>query len=193
MTIFFNQLLQNSLSGSLLILGVLLFRKAAGSLSKLYVRLLWLIAFLILVFPPVTIGSLYTMRDLVSETENAFFRKEIGENKEPKAEDATDAAVWGEPEEAFQEIQAQGQGELSVDMRSRGEGNRTQSDGVQPDLTKILVLLWALGAVGLTILSLTKWLQLKREVATAVRIRRDVWRTERISTPFVMPGLPSRI
>ena len=193
MTTFFNQLLQNSLSGSLLILGILLFRRAAGSLSKLYVRLLWLIAFLVLVFPPVTIGSLYTVRDLVSETENAFFGKEAGEDKEPKAEGATDAAAWGEPEEAFQEIQAQGQGELSVDMRSRGEGNRTQSDGVQPDLTKILVLLWALGAVGLTILSLTKWLQLKREVATAVRIRRDVWRTERISTPFVMPGLPSRI
>ena len=68
MTTFFNQLLQNSLSGSLLILGILLFRRAAGSLSKLYVRLLWLIAFLVLVFPPVTIGSLYTVRDLVSET-----------------------------------------------------------------------------------------------------------------------------
>lgn len=193
MTAFFNQLLQNSLSGSLLILGILLFRKAAGSLSKLYVRLLWLAAFSVLVFPPVSLGSLYTVRDLVLETENTLFRKEDGKVGEPKAEDAAGATTWGESAQTFQESLVRGQGEVPEGLRSRGEGNRTQPDGFEPDLTEILVLFWAMGAAGLTIISFTKWLQLKRRVSVAVRIFSNVWSTERISTPFVMPGFPSVI
>ena len=45
----------------------------------------------------------------------------------------------------------------------------------------------------MAIIMLTEWLRLKKKVKSAVRIRRDVWSTAQISTPFVMPGLPSRI
>ncbi|MCI8375656.1 MAG: M56 family metallopeptidase [Lachnospiraceae bacterium] len=191
MTAFFHQLLQNSLSGALLILGILLFRRVTGNLSKLYVRLLWLVAFVILVFPPVTLGSLYTVRDLVSETENAFFRKEAGEGKGPEAASISGTTPEGEAEETFPGSELQG--ELPEGIRGRGEGTRTQPDRLETDFAETLGILWFLGAAALTLISLAKWLQLKKEMKTAVRICKDVWSTEQIATPFVMPGLPSRI
>ena len=83
MILFFNQLLQNSLTAVVMILAILLFRKLTGDLSKLYVHILWLITMLVLVLPPVPLGSLQTARSLLPETEFAFSGKQPGIGQHP--------------------------------------------------------------------------------------------------------------
>lgn len=75
----------------------------------------------------------------------------------------------------------------------RGEGSQAPSGLFNLSIAEIFFALWGLGAITLAIITLTEWLRLKKKVKSAVRIRRDVWSTAQISTPFVMPGLPSRI
>lgn len=51
MSTFLHFLIQNTLAGSAFLLLILLFRRFTGNLSKLYVRLLWLLALPVLLLP----------------------------------------------------------------------------------------------------------------------------------------------
>ncbi|MCI8599094.1 MAG: M56 family metallopeptidase [Lachnospiraceae bacterium] len=195
MTVFLNLLLQNSLSGTALILGILLFRKITGNLSKFYVRILWLAAFLVLLLPPVTLSSFYTLRNLIPDTEFVFSKnptsstdgQKTAGNKELNAE----ANISGE-EAATPEISPESKG-AEIKLLDPRQSKNVSAETSDTGLIKLLFILWALGATTLIMAALTQWLRLKTKISTAVQIRRDVWSTEIIDTPFVMPGLPSRI
>ncbi len=193
MILFFNQLLQNSLTAVVLILAILLFRKLTGDLSKLYVHILWLITMLVLVLPPVPLGSLQTARSLLPETEFAFSGKQPGIVQKPGTEMFAGAQVQNKAAEVPDGGEAQDMGDVPEELFRRGRGVQTASGSFEPGFAEVLLILWASGAVTLTILTLAEWLHLKKRTALAIRIRKDVWSTAQISTPFVMPGLPSRI
>lgn len=193
MAVFLNQLLQNSLCATLLILAILLFRRLTGELSKLYVHLLWLITLLVLVLPPIPLGSLHTPRGLIPETELTFSQKQNGTSQKTQAENATEAKAPGESPEAPIDKEAQDWANGPEDFLYRGQGIGTQSGIFGPGSIEMFLLLWAVGALLLLAVNLAEWLRLKKRVAIAVRIRKDVWRTNQIDTPFVMPGMPSRI
>lgn len=178
MTEFLNLLLQNSLSGTVLILIVLIFRKITGNLSKLYVRVLWLMAFLVLLIPPATLGSLRTVRNVLLQTELARSER-------------TEAV-----DEAETELDAESGPEVIMSeefMGQPGNGMAQAGPETKSAYTEILFILWALGVSTLTAGCLIQWIYLKKRTAKAIRIRRDVWSTEVTDIPFVMPGVPSRI
>lgn len=53
-------------------------------------------------------------------------------------------------------------------------------------LLPILALVWALGAAAMLGYAMISYLLLRRRVATAVRIRDNVYESERVETPFVL-------
>lgn len=96
MTALLNQLIQNSLSGAVLILGIFLFRKITGDLSKLYARILWMVLLLVLLLPPVNFGSFHTVRNLIPETGQVFSEKQITGVQEPETGEAAETENPGE-------------------------------------------------------------------------------------------------
>lgn len=192
MIIFFNQLLQNSLTAVILILAILLFRRLTGNLSKLYVHVLWMITMLVLVFPPVPLGSVQTARSLLPETELGFSGKQSGAAQEGKA--LAGAEIQNISGEVPKDMENGTMGGAPEERLHRGQGSQTSLDDFDKiGLAEIFFILWAFGAVIFTMIALAEWMRLKKRVAAAIRIRRDVWSTSQISAPFVMPGLPSRI
>lgn len=191
MTALWNQLIQNSLSGAVLILGTFLFRKITGDLSKLYVRILWLVLLLVLLLPPANFGSFHTIRNLIPETGQVLSEKQIIGTQEPEFEEAAGTEVPGE-------IMGSPGNNLST---NKGEGKASRLQGQNSETAKgfaigaagALSALWILGAAGLTAINLTGWRRLKKRVATATQIDHDVWSTAQADTPFVMPGFPARI
>ncbi len=191
MTAFFNQLLQNSLSGAVLILGILLFRRITGNLSKLYVRMLWLVLLLVLLLPPVNFGSFHTVRNLLPEAGQVLSGKQQNGGME----------TWGENEtgtEIPEGMSGYPGNNLSSDeterIISKIQGQKAEiQNGFAIGVMEVLFALWLLGAAGLGAINLTGWRRLRKRAASAVQIEHDVWSTKEINTPFVMPGFPSRI
>lgn len=193
MTAFLNQLLQNSLSGTVLILGILLFRKITGDLSKLYVRILWLVLLLVLLLPPANLGSLHTVRNLMPETGQAFSKKQVTGVRETESQKETGIeiempdGIAGSPGNNLSSGVAAGTGSKIQGQKS-GAAKETALG-----VTEVLFALWILGAAGLTAVNLAGWRRLKKRAASATQKDHDVWSTTQIDTPFVMPGFPSRI
>lgn len=193
MILFFNQLLQNSLTAVILILAILLFRKLTGDLSKLYVHILWIITMLVLVLPPIPSGSLQTARGLLPKTEFGASGKQSGAAQEAETGILAGAEIQNISAEMPKNSESGTLGAAPEERLYRGEGSQAPSGLFNLSIAEIFFALWGLGAITLAIITLTEWLRLKKKVKSAVRIRRDVWSTAQISTPFVMPGLPSRI
>lgn len=191
MTALLDQLIQNSLSGAVLILGIFLFRKITGDLSKLYVRILWMVLLLVLLLPPVNSGSFHTVRNLIPETGQVFSEKQIIAAQEPEIEEATGTenpgGIVGSPGNNLSSGKEEGKA-----SKIQGQNPET-AKGLAIGAAEVLFILWILGAAGLTAVNLTGWRRLKKRAATAVQIDHDVWSTAQIDTPFVMPGFPARI
>ncbi|MCI8852749.1 MAG: M56 family metallopeptidase [Lachnospiraceae bacterium] len=191
MTAYFNLLLQNSLWGTLLFLLIVLFRRFTGDFTKLYVRILWLFLLLVLVLPPLPLGVSFTVRGKTAETGSMFIQNETDAGKAGESGEVlgTKAKEAQEPGEIWDGSVLQG--------KEREEllylGTGLKRNGLEADLPPMLVILWAAGAIGLAVKSLAEWALLKKRVANAVRIRKDVWSIRGIHAPFVMPGWPCRI
>jgi len=225
MNTFLHFLLQNTLAGSAFLAAVLLFRKASGNLSKLYVRLLWLLALAVLLLPPMALGSPHTVRDLFLNVPYAFSEEPDAQSMRQSQEDAGTVAVQpasGAKEHSLStsgEKSASAENPSSADVaqgfsgqgetpegrdylpgspdhaRKSGGLSRTQTltRGASAVLTGALFALWALGALSAAAIYLLQWRRLRKSVAAALKIRPDVWCSDQIDTPFVMPGLPARI
>ena len=57
----------------------------------------------------------------------------------------------------------------------------------------LAAVIWAVGAAGMLLYALVSWLRLRRRLATAVRLRDNIFQSERIDTPFVLGMLRPRI
>src|SRR5699024_10389281 len=57
----------------------------------------------------------------------------------------------------------------------------------------LAAVIWAVGAAGMLLYALVSWLRLRRRLATAVRLRDNIFQSERIDTPFVLGMLWPRI
>ena len=196
MSTFLHFLLQNTLSGTAFLLAVLLFRKATGGLSKLYVRILWLLALPVLLLPPLPLGSLYTARSFISDApafpegagaDRVQQSRSNGEAGSAPSDFVSDPSVLpsadtgNSPAAAGERTPSAKTGAL---MPARGESGA---------LTHALFAVWASGALLVTAACLLQWLRLKKSVSDAVKIDADAWGSDQIDTPFVMPGLPPRI
>ncbi len=54
----------------------------------------------------------------------------------------------------------------------------------------LAAVIWAVGAAGMLLYALVSWLRLRRRLATAVRLRDNIFQSERIDTPFVLGTRP---
>ncbi len=225
MNTFLHFLLQNTLAGSAFLAAVLLFRKASGNLSKLYVRLLWLLALAVLLLPPMALGSPHTVRDLFLNVPYAFSEEPDAQSMRQSQEDAGTVAVQPASGAKEHSLSTSGEKSASAENPSSADGaqgfsgqgetpegrdylpgspdharksgglSRTQTltRGASAVLTGALFALWALGALSAAAIYLLQWRRLRKSVAAALKIRPDVWCSDQIDTPFVMPGLPARI
>lgn len=196
MTEFINLLLQNTLLGTFLFLLILLFRKVSGNLTRVYVRILWFAMMLVLIMPPIPTDSLYTARSMLLDVENVFIRSRSEAVRvpvvyEPIAYESADIEKAGAQAEALPDI---GTYEPNIEaFLYKGQAIGVHAKNSIKVLYEILFALYVIGAVVLTVKTLLEWIRLKRITAAAVRIQPDVWCIESISTPFVLPGVPSRI
>jgi len=62
-----------------------------------------------------------------------------------------------------------------------------------PTLTQVLLPIWAVGCAGMGLWILLSYLRLQRRVADAVRVRDNIYETDRVDTPFVCGFLRPRI
>lgn len=216
MTSFLHFLVQNTLAGTAFILLVVLFRTATRNLSKLYVRVLWLLALLVLVLPPLPLGSLRTARGLITETELALFgtgstvpqpgQAPNGASASPKTGARTSEGAGtspaGTPETQTGAGQTAGTSGEGSTVSATGKNDTTAgqagttgavTSGIPAAMANALFLVWACGAVCFAAANLLQGLRLKICVSDAVRIGPDVWSSARIDAPFLMPGLPARI
>lgn len=200
MSTFLQFLFQNTLAGTAFIAAVLLFRAAAKGLSKLYVRILWITALLVLLLPPLPLGTLRTARSLISDARHVLSTAENTERTAP--ENAGTAKLPSGPETSAPSSDAKRDShpDVSGDTApgagriSAGTGNlRAPAHGTDGVFSRTLFALWALGAGLLLTAGLRQWHLLKRSVSDAVKIQPDVWSCGGIDTPFVMPGLPAKI
>ncbi len=199
-------ILQNSLAGSILIVLILLFRKITEKFPKLYVHILWILLSLVLLIPPVPGNPLPTARNRIAESasaavqeggsgqngvvepENAVGQEGPGENALGREDLLTQPAA----EKADQAASVLTAGGAAVKGREK-EPLDAGPFGSSGNKAILFTGIWALGAVICAAAGLVQWIRLKRRTVAAVRVEQNVWRTEYIQAPFVMPGFPSRI
>lgn len=182
MEMYVRLLLQNSLSGTVLILLILLFRRFTGNLSRAYVHVLWLVLLTVLLIPPIAVSPVGTMRD--------FFSDAFAENMLQAAETAqTQTGTGLTPHEMSGAPLA----ETFAGPVASERGKEHFSGGGMRGVPKWMVVVWAFGASFLAFVCLMQWGMLKRRVRGAVFVQRGVWKSGHIDVPFVMPGVPAKI
>ena len=57
----------------------------------------------------------------------------------------------------------------------------------------VFVLIWAIGVLALLLYSAVSYIQLHRRIQTAVRLRENIWQSEKVDSPFVLGMIHPRI
>ena len=60
-------------------------------------------------------------------------------------------------------------------------------------ILEIGTILWLIGLIGLCLYGLIRFLNIKRKVGTAIRVRENIYETDRIRTPFVLGFIRAKI
>lgn len=199
----FELVLQNSLAGIIFIAVILIFRQLTRNLSKIYVNILWILLLAELLFTPLVTGPFHTIRNI----EIPDFNEEAYDNgsawQKQASYENSDALNTKE------KVNPAGNSNVSTSGKSQGTGidkyssaeNKTTSTNIsgfthaskQHGLTEYLSYIWLSGTIILTVFLLIQYIALRRRVKTAVKVDDNVWETSECDTPFVMPGIPSRI
>lgn len=194
---FLATLLQNSVVGAAFIVLILLFRQMTRDVTKLYVRILWILLVVELFIPPFISSPFGSMRSALELTgESSVYERMTQAQKNPGN---TATADFGEGESYTDELY---QGEISYAAGSNLSENELPGDrqGAQKQqnfwLTyreRIVFLVWLSGVIAMALYGFEELLKLQRRVRFAVRAEDGAWETEGVETPFVMPSIPARV
>ncbi len=188
-SIFYGTVLQNSAAGAVFVLFILFFRKMTERLSKGFVRILWLLLLVELLAPPLH-GSLYTLRNLamnVRMIENG--KTSVGVKAEGKPDAAELQDHVPQPEEGVKDVGLQ-ENEMSLPRA----GEKDIRKGMTQGAGAVLAVIWFAGVFCLCVISLRRFLELRKKIADADFLPGDgCWVTGRVDMPFVMPYIPPRI
>ncbi len=158
-------------------------------LSKGFVRILWLLLLVELLAPPLH-GSLYTLRNLamnVRMIENG--KTSVGVKAEGKPDAAELQDHVPQPEEGVKDVGLQ-ENEMSLPRA----GEKDIRKGMTQGAGAVLAVIWFAGVFCLCVISLRRFLELRKKIADADFLPGDgCWVTGRVDMPFVMPYIPPRI
>lgn len=201
----FMTLLGNSLVAVPFILIILSVRALTAKLPKIYMRVLWLLLFIQLVLPPIFVSPL----GLVQETvRNALEAGEAAAAGSP-GESGYQMVYGDNPSGAYKEKREPSGYPAGAEYHGAYTGNgrseaRNGQDIPEPGSNILLGGVWRRGSLGFAYLWLAgtlcvmlfymaDFLRLKKRISQAIRLEGNIWETEGIDVPFVLPGFPSRI
>lgn len=194
---FLVTLLQNSVVGAAFIVLILLFRQMTKDVTKLYVRILWILLLVELFIPPLISSPFGSMRSALGMTEESWAYERMAQTREKTGNTGTGDPGVGETytDELYQ-------GEISYTAGSNLSekelyGNQQETQKQQSFWLayrgRIVFLVWLSGVIAMALYGLEELLKLRRRVRFAVRAEDGVWETDGVETPFVMPGIPARV
>lgn len=199
MTELFELYLQNSFSGILFILVILLIRQLTKSMSKIYVNVLWILLLIELLFAPFITGPFHTIRNLTffAQNEEAYDNSDYQEQKIYDNFGAVDqnkeaASINGGNINPADRIQG-----TWPYKNTHNENNIASADipgfANNYGLIDYLSVVWFLGIIILSAFFLIQYTRLRRKVKAAIKADDNVWESSSIDIPFVMPGIPVKI
>lgn len=214
----FLKILEMSIAGTACILVVLALRALLRRAPKIFSYMLWAVVFLRLICPFSLRSSHFglTRGDVAGMLEAAAYEQELVEyqvlvHKDGRVETSarygrleTSGAETEDMEEAFSafdtdkdNVVGKSPYQISVNnLQNNMIGSRYSHSAVQRQERSWLVigsLIWAAGVSMLLGYSVVSYLLLHRQLRQAVRIQADVYESDRISTPFLLGFLDSRI
>lgn len=210
----FMTLVGNSLVAVLFILIILLLRALTGRLPKIYMRALWLLLLIQLVLPPLFVSPLGLVQDAVRnvlETGEQDAHGSAGESGYQKVNGDHPAGAYmeigegaGGPVGASYYDRYDGyDGTDRIDRTGRSEApdgqdlsvlrSKALSDGLWQGKLLGFFYLWFAGVLCVILFYLADFLRLKKRTSEAIRLEGNLWETEGIDAPFVLPGFPSKI
>ena len=189
----FSQILSMSLTGSIVILFVLLARQLLRRTPKIFSYLLWGIVLFRLLCPVVPSSALSLM-NLVPDSMYAL-RSEMDQAFQPPAEYIVDSGITtpilpSVSDEALEsDVTTESIPYVIYDIYD------VPADQASPRINAFrgATILWLVGAVTLLTCSLHSLWQLRRQLNTAVPLRKNIYLADYITTPFVLGLLRPRI
>lgn len=191
----FLKIVEMSIAGSVCIVAVLALRVLLRRLPKVFSYMLWAVVFLRLLCP-LSLQSRHfglTLGDMDWMLEAAAYEQELVEYQVLIHKDGTLEAIarhgrLGTSAQVAEE-------ELSY-ARNNTVGARYSHSAVlrqERGWVTMASMIWAAGVAVVLGYSVVSYVLLRRRLAQAVRIQEDVYESDRISTPFLLGFLDSRI
>ena len=212
------KVLEMSIAGTACILVVLVLRVLLRRAPKIFSYMLWAVVFLRLICPFSLRSSHFGLAwaDVEEMLETAAYEQELVEyqvlvHKDGRVETSAryvDLETSGSVAENIEEVlpsaysnrdNAVGKSPYRTsanNLQNNMIGSRYSHSAVQRQERRWLVigsLIWAAGISILLGYSVVSYLLLRRQLRQAVRIQEDVYESDRISTPFLLGFLDSRI
>lgn len=176
----FLEVVNRSVTAGWLVLAVAVLRLFLKRAPKWIGVLLWGMVALRLLCP-VSIESRFSLVPQ-GQARVQWTLTEAGRNEEALSRGNALGAAAGEAQEAVAGSGLAGGGEFSLENRS---GVFPLSRGKQ-DIVSILSIIWILGALSMGLYALFSYLRLRKLVSTAVVMRDNIFRSERVVSPFVL-------
>ena len=203
MTKLFELFLQNSFTGIIFILVILIIRQLTKNFSKRYVTVLWILLLAELLFTPLVTGPFHTIRNvaILNFNDGVYDSSEsLGQNQINYNNSDTYKQIEG--------VNSTGNSNLSlarkiqenrIDKDNLTENNITSSnnDSSIPTekhrLAEYLSFVWLSGIIVFTVYFLIQYIKLRHMLKGAIKVDNNIWETSACDIPFVMPGIPSKI
>lgn len=199
MEALFNQVLQASLQGGILIGVVIALRLILRGAPKKYVCLLWLMA-VVRLLVPLDISSTLSLQPTVPSP--ARLTQALPDNPsqgfvsttpDSDSQPLSEADVWLEeqPSLSFPAETSAQTGQIptqSVESSAVAPMQRTPLTA-----TKIAGCIWAVAAAGFALYSFAAYVLLRLRLREAILLSRGIWESSRIPSPFILGYLRPRI
>ncbi|HOM02408.1 MAG TPA: M56 family metallopeptidase [Acetivibrio sp.] len=203
MTKLFELMLQNSFTGIIFILVILIIRKLTKNFSKRYVTVLWILLLAELLFTPLVTGPFNTIRNVailnfnegVYESSDSLRQNQSNYNSSNTYQQKDESNPIGNSNSTPAD-NAQGS---RLDKDNLTENNITPSNNAgsiptgKHRLVEYLSFVWLLGIIAFTVYFLIQYIKLRHMVNVAIKVDNNIWETSACDIPFVMPGIPSKI
>ena len=193
MTEIFRNILTASFHGSIVILAVLLLRFLLKKTPKKFLCLLWLLAGIRLLMPFEIRTELSLQPDVVSFREvqiaeeipePAMHAPVYTEDRLPAPDFDRQPDIPDRPEENLSP-------ENVIGAYHPDEAPEQENAHLTPD--KIAASIWLTVACGFGLYTVASYIRLKLQVREAIRIRENIWESDRIETAFVLGFIRPRI
>ena len=178
MDLLFVKVFNISIMASWLIIAVVLLRAVSGKLPKWVRGFLWLLVGIRLLMP----FNIESPLSVLPWADTIVYEKETDNTSSNSPEQISAAVVFDE--NVIPALSDKPAGAFSAPK------SRLFKDF---NLLKVISVIWIFGACFLTCYGLVSYIRLKRSVSDAVRFKENIFRTEKITSPFVLGIIKPRI